>query len=169
MLIIRPAASGDREGAAAVSACAARELRRVYRQQKRRRSPWECAQVRARELVALLEGEVVGTVRCLVTGDHIEIERLAVHPEYRHQGIARRLIESACRTAQDGGMEHLALHTSEESGNVSIFEHLGFHVVSPAPVRTDSASGTFSDAQGGLEDVYMELDVAPPGGAVSAS
>ena len=142
MVVIRPATAGDREGIAWVAAVAARELRRAQRPRTSVPSPLVSARERARDLVAILDGEVVGSVQGTLEGDQLHIDELVVHPGYRRHGIARRLIESMAERAREGGCGRLALDAYRGTGVVRIFKHLGFHVVSQDPPRPETnASG----------------------------
>jgi predicted GNAT family N-acyltransferase len=64
----------------------------------------------ATHLVAVDEGEVVGTCRLLFRGGVARLGRLAVEPGRRGEGIAGALLALADRVALDGGATTIALH-----------------------------------------------------------
>ena len=61
-------------------------------------------------LVALLEGEVVGTCRMLFAGRTVQFSRLAVDPGVRREGIATALLREADREARTSGSQRIVLH-----------------------------------------------------------
>jgi GNAT superfamily N-acetyltransferase len=135
-VIVRAAAEGDE--LAAVIASAIATLRHTYR-------PTDAAIARAASrssprLVALDRDEIVGTLEC--EGGHVL--GLFVHEAHRRRGVARALLEAL-------GPHGLSLVTIRETGNVPIFERLGFVVV-----REKLATELVSDAHAELHEVYME-------------
>ena len=86
---------------------------------------------------------LVGTAEYVHTDDHLYIQGVAVHPEYRRQGVCRALVRAAEKIAKDSNLVALALCAIEETGNVEIFKRLGFEVVNRAVARhyVDPAGG----------------------------
>ena len=68
---------------------------------------------------------------------------LFVHEHHRRRGVARALLDALG--------PRLSLFTIRETGNVPIFERLGFAVV-----REELATEYVSDAHAQLHEVYME-------------
>ncbi|MHC5039614.1 MAG: GNAT family N-acetyltransferase [Planctomycetota bacterium] len=142
MIRVREAKPEDLKAARAVSALAEADLRRVYRptaeaiQRKADRSP-----VLTR-LVALRDGEIVGTVEYEVTEDRVQLLGLDVHPEHRRLGVARALVVRIAERGAEEGARILSLYTIKETGNAEIFERLGFQIVEEAPAQ-DFESDTF--------------------------
>lgn len=135
-LIVRDAAAGDE--LAAVTASAIATLRQTYR-------PTDAAVARAaarqsRRLVALERGEIVGTLEY----DAGHVVGLFVHEAHRRCGVARALLDAL-------GPRALSLFTIRETGNVPIFERLGFAVV-----REQLATDYVSDVHTALHEVYMK-------------
>lgn len=60
-------------------------------------------------VVALFGAGIVGCAFYEVMGGKLYLERLAVHPSFRNQGIGRRLIEFVEREARDLGFDTLHL------------------------------------------------------------
>ncbi|MDF2838352.1 MAG: rimI [Evtepia sp.] len=71
-------------------------------------------------------GQVVGYAGLHVVLDEGYIDNVAVSPDYRRQGIARRLVEVFCRF----GEERLAFLTLEVRASnkaaIALYDHLGF-------------------------------------------
>ena len=80
-------------------------------------------------LVALVDGQIVGTIQCANHSGHLHLIGFAVRPEFQRMGIGRRLIEEAMRLAPEMGHGLVVLETIRETGNVGIFEKMGFEVV----------------------------------------
>ena len=80
-------------------------------------------------LIACAEGKVVGTVQYYHYDACLRLMGLGVHQDYRRQGIARKLIEHVCRLSEQHRCSAVGLSTIRETGNISVFERLGFQVV----------------------------------------
>lgn len=100
----------------------------------------------ALHLVALQDGQVVGTCRLLDDGDALKLGRMAVAAPVRRRGIAQRLIEEAEAQAHARGVDRLRL--SSQIGARSVYERAGFVAYGEL----------FLDA--GIEHVMMEKAVA---------
>lgn len=61
-------------------------------------------------LVALRDGQVLGTCRMLFVGRTVQFSRLAVDAGVRRQGIATGLLREADREARAGGAHRIVLH-----------------------------------------------------------
>jgi N-acetylglutamate synthase-like GNAT family acetyltransferase len=155
MLVIRAARPSDREGLTAVIARAAVEARQLFQERRSARGDWDSARRRAQELVAILDGELVGRASCTVKEDRLEILDMDVLPEYRRLGIARQFVKVLTETARKVGLHRLSIQTVKEMGTVLILRQLGFHEVTDGP--TVPASGNDPNE---LTEVYMERDVA---------
>ena len=81
-------------------------------------------------LVALKDGSVVGTAEYFQKSRSLYIQGIAVHPDYREKGVCRSILLKAEEIACVRQLSSLSLSTIEETGNVAIFEKLGFSVVS---------------------------------------
>ena len=81
------------------------------------------------KLVALNNRHIVGVVEYVEKNDHIYFQGLAVEPSRHRQGIARALITRLEKLCTERDLQKLALATIEETGNVQVFERLGFGVV----------------------------------------
>jgi predicted GNAT family N-acyltransferase len=64
----------------------------------------------ALHLVAVEEGQVVGTCRLLFRGHVARLGRLAVEPEWRGRGIAATILAEADRIAREQRAEAISLH-----------------------------------------------------------
>jgi len=75
-------------------------------------------------MVAIAEGEVVGTLRLLTKPEHIKIGRVAVRRDQRGKGIAKTIIVKAMQamSEQSGNRFYLTAQTNA----VGLYEKLGF-------------------------------------------
>ena len=76
---------------------------------------------------------------------------LAVHPDFQRQGVARKLIEWVIAHAPSLDHTRVVLDTIRETGNVPLFQRLGFRVVSER-----LANWCVSSNHQELHDVKME-------------
>ena len=154
MITVRLATPEDNDAMAEVSALATETLRETYRLTPHPPSDASDRPALTR-LVAEVEGRIVGTVQYGIRGSRLHIIGLMVRPDHRRKGVARAMIESLALTARDLGMTHLSLYTIRETGNVPIFERVGFAVI-----REETATWAESDRFDALTDVYMERNLA---------
>src|SRR5262249_8732335 len=106
-------------------------------------------------LVAEEDGRIVGTVCFRVDGDLLRVMGLAVLPLCRHRGIARSLVRCLAGIAEERKCRGLGLYTVRQTGNIPIFERLGFRLIAEGP-----ADYFISVTGQPLTEAYMELDVA---------
>lgn len=99
-------------------------------------------------LVAEVGDTIVGTVEYALAKERLHIMGLFVLATHRRHGVARALVDELAVLA---GALPLSLDTIRETGNVPIFERLGFVVVREQPAR-DFVSERFRE----LIDVYLE-------------
>jgi ribosomal protein S18 acetylase RimI-like enzyme len=111
-----------------------------------------------RVFLATIDELCVGTASVFHDGDHLNMYRIAVRPQFRQRGVARSLISGAESIFRDHNRQpdaYLSLQTIRETGNVTIFERLGFSV-------TDEqvANWCVSDIHVELHDVTMMKRIA---------
>lgn len=76
---------------------------------------------------AQVDGNLIGVVLTTHDGRKGWINRLAVHPDYRRQGVGQRLIEEAERVLHDQGMRLIAaLIEGDNAASLALFEHAGY-------------------------------------------
>jgi len=151
---VRAARPDEETAARAVAAAAFETQRTVYRPSAEAIA--HASQLALERLVALAGGELVGTARWGIEGDRLRVIGLAVLPGHRRRGIARALVEELAGIARDSGCSALALYTVVQTGNVAVFERLGFAVVHEEPA-TDAISPTGQP----LTEAYLERVVEP--------
>ncbi|KKB86429.1 acetyltransferase [Devosia limi DSM 17137] len=78
----------------------------------------------ATHFVAIVEGEVVGTLRLIARPEHTKIGRVAVRQHWRGHGIARTMMRAAIEHARARGQERLYL--AAQSDKLAFYEKLGF-------------------------------------------
>lgn len=152
---MREARAEDEREAAEVDQLATTALRKVY-------WPTDVALKRRaaigpelRRLVAVTEGRVVGVVQYYGDGERLALLGLGVHPGFQRRGIAGALLKELENIGRQRGCTGLVLRTVRETGNVEIFERLGFVVESEGP--TDLFQGAESAI---LSEVVMRKDLA---------
>lgn len=83
----------------------------------------------ATHFVAILEGEVVGTLRLIDKPEHIKIGRVAVRQAFRGQGIARQMMLAAMDHARAKGRDRFFL--TAQTDKLGFYERLGFTAFGP--------------------------------------
>jgi predicted GNAT family N-acyltransferase len=83
----------------------------------------------ATHFVAILEGEVVGTLRLITLPEHTKIGRVAVRMAFRGRGIAQHLIKAAMAHARAKGQTRFYL--TAQSDKLGFYEKLGFAAFGP--------------------------------------
>ena len=156
MIMVRPATDADADAMAEVSALAAETLRETYRPKESAGEGAPKPPGKLTRLVALIDGRIVGTVKYAMDGDALRVIGLGVHPDFRKRGVATELIRYLEDLARVNGAARLSLRTVKETGNVAIFERLGFSTVSEQEDRFSE-----SDRHVTLTDVFMEKALNP--------
>jgi GNAT superfamily N-acetyltransferase len=137
-VIVRDAEPADDAQLARVIASGIATLRLTYRPTS---AAIERKAARAyHRLVAIADGELDGTVEHDGTGG---VVGLFVHADHRGRGVACALLAAL-------GPRELTLRTIRQTGNVAIFERLGFAIVHEAP-----AIDYTSDSHAHLAEVTM--------------
>jgi len=78
-------------------------------------------------LVARVNGRIVGYVGMWAVADEGHITNIAVHPEYRGQGIGTRLLSFPIAVAQSRGINGLTLEVRQSNvGARRLYERMGF-------------------------------------------
>ncbi len=83
----------------------------------------------ATHFVAVVAGEVVGTLRLIDKPEHIKIGRVAVRQAFRGHGIARTMILAAMDHARAQGRDRFYL--TAQSDKLGFYERLGFAAFGP--------------------------------------
>jgi ribosomal protein S18 acetylase RimI-like enzyme len=151
-ITIREAAAGaDAAAASAVVEAAFAPLASVYRPVGEAAARQAERAKEGTRLVAEVGGRVVGTVQYAVHRDHVHVIGLAVHPDAQRMGVARALIVWIASLAPGLRRDIVRLDTIRETGNVAVFERLGFRTIKEA-IPTWCASDDHSE----VHEVTME-------------
>lgn len=127
--VVRDIHEGEEGARCEIVASATRELRKTYWPGE---NAGQYGGERSGVLVAVKCDMLVGTAEYVRKYNHLYIQAVAVRPEYRSRGICRALVDAAEEIAKEEQLAALALCAIEETGNVEIFEKLGFNVTSRA-------------------------------------
>lgn len=127
---VREVSSEDEAETAEIGRLAMVALRKVYQPTSHAISRRAAVSVDLRRLVAVLDGRVVGVVDYYFTENRLSFLGLGVHPQFQRRGVATALIRELERIGRGRGCAAVLLHTVRETGNVAIFERLGFSVES---------------------------------------
>ena len=159
MITTRQATSDDAFDFRTVINAAFATLRDVYRPKPDAVPTSENEALEVETTVALLNEEIVGAMSTYQDGSAFNVSQLAVIPRFHQRGIARALLQSAHEAAIHHGARYLRLNTIQETGNVAIFERLGFTVD-----KTSEATWCVSDRHPKLTDVSMirSLNIVSP-------
>jgi GNAT superfamily N-acetyltransferase len=153
-LVVRIAEPSDGSVAKTITGAAFAAARAAYRPNPAALANLSAIAPKLERLVAKMDGLVVGTVRYGVFDRSLRVIGLAVLPDRQRQGIARKLIEALADIAADRECQTLSLYTVVQTGNVPIFQRLGFQVVSESP---DAYSISVSGEP--LTEAFMERPV----------
>ena len=154
MLTVRESTPDDESEAAVVDHLSTADLRRIYRPTAAAHERRFSISANLQRVVALLDGHVIGTVQYRIDGDRLHLLGLGVHPDFRRRGVATVLVQRLEEVAAESGCHAVVLHTVLETGNVVIFERMGFVIESRQP--TDLFE---SDAFPILSEVVMRKDL----------
>ena len=85
----------------------------------------------ATHVLALKEGEFIGTGRLVVLGDgQAQIGRMAVLAQFRNQGVGTQILGKLIDLAKMQGIKQLMLHAQVDA--IPFYEKLGFKVEGPS-------------------------------------
>lgn len=76
--------------------------------------------------VALIENKIVGICNILYDRETAILEGLAILPKFRKMGVAKALLHTCIKRAQDVGLKRLFLWTEKDSRNENVFVKCGF-------------------------------------------
>ncbi len=117
---------------------------------------WNQAQVREeltgpRRMAWVVGDPVVGYAVTLATGDVVDLQRIAVHPDHQRQGLARRLLDAAVGAARTARADRVLLEVSAaNTAALAFYAAAGF-------VEIDRRRRYYRD---GTDAVVMRLPLA---------
>ncbi len=133
MIQIREATASDSEKLLILKEHMYRKLDKIHRlsalglaNQARKLSNSANAPRKYTVLVALVNEEVVGTVQYYFANGILELFGLSVHEAFRRKGVARELVSHLKKFSQAQNLTAIRLNTMRETGNVPIFQRMGF-------------------------------------------
>lgn len=99
-------------------------------------------------------GAVVGYAVTWRSGDVVDLQRIAVHPDQRHQGLARSLLDAAVAAGRTDGADRMLLEVGAANGAaLSLYAAAGF-------VEIDRRRRYYRD---GADAVVLRLPLAAVG------
>ncbi len=131
-ITIRMTTAEDDDAMAAVFNAAFTPLRAIYRPNSQTVTDQSLHPKEGTRLVAELDHQVVATVQFDSHEDHLHVIGLAVHPHFQQMGIARHLLDWIDSHALSTARTAVVLDTIKETGNVPVFEKLGFMIIHEA-------------------------------------
>ncbi len=153
-IMVRAFKPEDAQGVAEVEASATATLRQVYRPNQKALSHKSKIMREMVRIVAECQGRIVGTTQYYVDGEAIRIIGLGVHGDFRHRGVARALVSWVTTRAREQSIPCIVARTVKETGNVPIFQMLGFDIESKRPDEyADNIAG------GSLTDVSLRMNI----------
>jgi N-acetylglutamate synthase-like GNAT family acetyltransferase len=137
-------------------------LRKVYRPTKAGYENRSRIERSLNRIVAISEGKVVGTSQYYFDEKILRILGLAVREDYRLKGVARSIINHITELANSSDCISMRLSTVKETGNVIIFERIGFKIVGEHQYGLlEGLNGEY------VTDIEMELRLKTKRGRVS--
>lgn len=155
-ITVRELTTADESGVVEVDRLCTADLRKVYRPTSKAHNQRSAIAANLHRVVALLNGHVVGTVQYRLEADRMSLLGLGVHPDFRRRGVAAALVQYLEGIAAESGCRAVALQTVLETGNVTVFERMGFVIESQKP--TDLFE---SEAFSSLTEVAMRKEIIP--------
>lgn len=157
---IREALPADVEQIAAVSASATATLRETYRPNARALAHKKAITDSLKQLVAVVEGAVVGLVEYKFEAGHklehgrVHFMSLDVHADFRQRGVATQLVNKLAEIGKQAGTKVLSTYTVTQTGNCAIFEKMGFRVINEEPSELFE-----SDQFDTITETYLERPI----------
>ena len=150
-IAVRVASPDDDIEAAVVRKAAFDRLRAIYRPTGEAAARQAARADEGTRLIAEIDGRIVGTLQFDVHQEHVHLIGVAVHPDFQRMGVARHMVEWVVVRTPGLGRNVVVLDTIQETGNVTLFERLGFRVV-----QVTVATWCVSDVHPDVHDVRME-------------
>ena len=150
-ILVRALTIDDKTGIQEVANSSLKDLRKIYRPEPETIVHSLNPLAERSRLVALIDGQIIGTTEYVLKSPCVHVIGLGVLPEFRHRGVARHLLQHMEHIARQHSFSKLSLCTVCQTGNVPIFERLGFTVIKLYPdQRSESVTGE------PLTEAYME-------------
>lgn len=150
MIVARPADAEQITTAKSIVESSFAELRNVYVPRITANDDSEFSRV-----VALYSGQVVGTVSYEIQSSKLHLRDFAVDVQHRRMGVGRTLVQYLAHLASAAGCTAASLYTVAQTGNIVIFERLGFSVVKMTPI-----TWAYSPRGDELIEALMERPIA---------
>ncbi len=98
-------------------------------------------------IVAKEDEKVVGFAMCWFIMDECHIGNIAVHPDYRHQKIASKLLDELLKGTKEHGTNYLLLEVRVSNiPAINLYKKLGFEEVVIRKKYYKNPDGSYEDA-----------------------
>ncbi|ELR64419.1 hypothetical protein C942_02442 [Photobacterium marinum] len=124
------------------------ELRTIYQPTKLAHEQKSQSHEKWEPFGYFIGNNLVGCIEVSINNDVMNLRTLAVAKGYRRQGIARKLIDGVL--PKYSGVKSISVWCVEQTGNVTVFKHLGFEV-------TQSFYSKLFELQDGSKAVEVQL------------
>lgn len=152
---IRDALPADADQIASVSASAMATLRETYRPNEHALAHKQSTAQSLTRLVAVVDGQVVGSVEYKIELERVHFLSLYVHADHRRQGVATQLVAKLAKIGKQAGAKALSAYTVTQTGNCGTFEKMGFRVIYEEPSELFE-----SDRFDTITETYLERPIA---------
>ena len=98
-------------------------------------------------LVARIDNKIVGYIGSWMVIDECHITNIAIHPDYRRNGIAKKLVNELFKYCNEHGISYILLEV--RANNISaqkLYESLGFLTDGVRKGYYKNPDGTYDDA-----------------------
>lgn len=146
---IREVLPEDQDAFRQVHARAFQPLRAIYKPGPKARSGEQNG--KTTRLVAIRNGQIQATACYEITDDFLEIFGFATDPEHQSQGLARAILQAMEGIAQNAGKKQIRASVVTETGNVAIYQRLGF-----SELATKESQTFISDQFAVIHETVME-------------
>lgn len=83
------------------------------------------------------DGKIIGSVRCYIKGDALQIEKLIVDPEYQSRGIGTKLMNSIEDIYANSVSRYKIFTGHKSERNLHLYKKLGYQEIGQEVIKDD--------------------------------